>query len=280
MTPHRLKMYSNPLLLIFLVLFFLTITGCFHSSSDGWDIPGMPSANPTGYYNVQGTATVGDGSGGTLVINDLQAMVNGNRFIAISDANGLVYDGTMTNINGNNFTAAVTVFQDGNETTTSTLTGMITEGARITGTLTGDGLGSGTIHELLYAVSNNEASDLSRVENNVNERWFDRVGGGTIDFGFAIGMTGSITGTITTTDGVFSECTVGSGTISPITGTSLYTLSLTLSSCNISSVNGDYSGLASIRTESTEIPTGDRLVLVVSNSNFSLQGEFKKDNLF
>jgi len=77
----------------------------------------------------------------------------------------------------------------------------------------------------------------------------------------------------------FFGCVVDTGVISLIAGTSLYTLNLTLSSCSSAAVNGDYSGLASIRTESTENPIGDRLVSVISNSNFSIFGEFKADSV-
>ncbi len=239
----------------------------------------VENANPAGYYDISGTASVDDGSGGMLTITDLQGLVNSTRFIAISDANGLVYDGTITDINANDFTATVSVFQNGALITTASVTGMITVGAKITGTLTGSGLGSGTF-ELIYALSNNTVATLSRVQNSdIEEGWFDRVGGGmAIGLAFAVDDLGSIRHGFTATDGVFNQCIVDSGTILPVLDTSLYILNLTLSSCNNAAVNGDYSGLASMRTESIETPVGDRLVLVVSNSNFGIQGEFKITN--
>jgi len=264
--------------MIFLALVALVVQGCFHSSSGGGKIGVTPDADPTGYYDVSGTASVGDGSGSTLTITDLQGMVNGTRFIAISDANGLVYDGTITEINANDFTATVSVFQDGTLITTAPVTGMITAGAKMTGTLTGSGLGSGTF-ELIYALSNDTSAALSRVQNNAGNGWFDSVGGGTADLVFAIDAMGNITPDTAAADGIFSQCSIDPGVISPITGTSLYTLNLTLSSCSNTAVNGDYSGLASLRTESVETPVGDRLVLVVSNSNFSLRGEFKSGSI-
>ena len=278
MTLYRPKIRFNPLPMIFLALVALVVQGCFHSSSGGGKIGVTPDADPTGYYDVSGTASVGDGSGSTLTITDLQGMVNGTRFIAISDANGLVYDGTITEINANDFTATVSVFQDGTLITTAPVTGMITAGAKMTGTLTGSGLGSGTF-ELIYALSNDTSAALSRVQNNAGNGWFDSVGGGTADLVFAIDAMGNITPDTAAADGIFSQCSIDPGVISPITGTSLYTLNLTLSSCSNTAVNGDYSGLASLRTESVETPVGDRLVLVVSNSNFSLRGEFKSGSI-
>jgi len=275
MTLHRPKMHFSPFLLFFSALFALTVQGCFHSSSGGGKIGVTPDADPTGYYDISGTASVGDGSGGTLTLTDLQGLVNGTRFIAISDANGLVYDGTIAEINVNDFTATVSVFQDGTLITTAPVTGMITADAKITGTLTGSGLGSGTF-ELIYALSNDTAAALSRVQNMPNFFWFDRVGGGqATGLGFAVDAEGNVTNFFSANDGTFNQCIVDSGVILPVTGTSLYTLNLTLSSCSDSAVNGDYSGLASMRTESIESPVGDRLVLVVSNLSFSIQGEFK-----
>jgi len=257
--------------MMLLALFMLTVQGC----GGGGGSDAVTSVDPTGYYNVQGTASVGDGNGGTLAITDLQGMVSGDRFIAISDANGLVYDGKITGITGNDFSATVSVFQDGVFLSTATLTGMITKGAKITGTLTGNEQGSGTIDELLYAQSNNMVAALSSVQNNVNEGWFGRVGGGVAaPLSFVIDAEGNLTPSFSATDGVFKQCTVGSGTISSVTGTSLYTLNLELSNCSNDDVNGDYSGLAVMRTESEETPIGERLVLVVSKPNFSLYSEF------
>jgi len=234
------------------------------------------TADPTGYYGVSGTASVSDGNGEMLMITDLQGMVNGNRFIAISDANGLVYDGMITDINGSDFMAAVTVFQDGSPITTTTITGMITAGAKIIGTVAGSDLGSGDIHELLYATSNNTVAVLSRVQNGFEEGWFDRVGGGMqTGLGFAVDAEGAITSGFSPTDSIFNQCVVASGTIFPVTGASLYTVNMTLSNCSNADVDGVYTGLASMRTESTEVPVGDRLVLVVSNSSFNIFGEFK-----
>jgi len=276
MTLHRPKMRFSPFLLFFLVLFALIMQGCFHSSSGGNKIGVTPDVDPTGYYDVSGTANVGDVSSGMLTITDLQGLVNGTRFIAISDANGLVYDGTITEINTDDFTATVSVFQDGTLITTAPVTGMITAGAKITGTLTGSGLGSGSF-ELIYALSNDQAADLSRLQLDVLDQWITQVGGSTnlvSALGFVVGTTGNITHISTPIDGIFNGCNIDSGTILPVVGTSLYTASMTLSNCNNTLVDGDYEGLAITRTESTETPVGDRLVLVTSNSDFGLYGEF------
>ena len=63
------------------VVGFVLIAGVMVASlvgCGGSDTP--PNANPTGYYDVTGTASVDNGMG-TLTITDLQAMVNGNRYI-------------------------------------------------------------------------------------------------------------------------------------------------------------------------------------------------------
>jgi len=262
--------------LLLLVLSALVLSGCFHSDDD--PVP-VVDADPAGYYDVSGTASVGDGSGGTLMITDLQGMVNGNRFIAISDANGLVYDGTITDINVDDFTATVSVFQDGALVTTASVTGMITTGAKITGTLTGNGLGSGTF-ELIYALSNNQLADLSRVQLDVIDQWISRVGGSvdsSLALGFVVETAGDISHIENPGNGLFNACVIDSGIILPIAGTSLYTIAMTLANCNNASVDGDYEGLAVTRTETA---TDDRLVLVTSNVNFSLYGEFIISGIF
>jgi len=82
----------------------------------------------------------------------------------MSTANKLLYDGTITNISGNDFTAEFIIFTDGENPMTATARGTITEGSKIEGTLIGSGAGSGTFS--LLNGTNNEAEDIS---NTINE---------------------------------------------------------------------------------------------------------------
>ncbi len=159
MTQPSLPTRLTPLLMILLVLFVLTMQGC----GGGGGGP-VVDADPAGYYTNTGTASVDNGAGGTTSIDDLQAIVNGNRIMMMSTANELLYDGAITNISGNDFTADFTIYTEGENPLTATASGMITQGSRITGTLTGSGVGSRTF-SLLYATTNNEVADISRIKN-------------------------------------------------------------------------------------------------------------------
>ena len=138
------------------------------------------SADPAGYYSNAGTANVEDAGGGALVINDLQGMVDGNRIMMMSVANELLYDGTITNmeIKGDfttDFTADFTIYTSGENPMNATVSGTITAGSSITGTLTGSGVGNGQF-SLLYAATNDQAAA-------VVSAWLG-AGGGFNEFGF------------------------------------------------------------------------------------------------
>jgi len=162
MTTPRLKQRFNPFsLMIFWVLFVLTVPGCSDGGS-GTD------ADPTGYYPNIGTASVSDSRGGIIGVSDLQAMVSDNRIMMMSVANKLLYDGLITNISGNNFTADFTIYTDGENPIDTMASGTIIEGSKIEGTLMGSGAGNGTF-SLFVGAKNNEESDVSNSINALQE---------------------------------------------------------------------------------------------------------------
>jgi len=268
MTPHRLKLRFSPLLMIFLALFALVVQGCFHSSSGGGKIGVTPDADPAGYYINTGTASVDDGASGTIDINDLQAMVHGDRIMMMSTAKGLLYDGIITSITGNAFMADFTIYTDGENPMNATASGTITTASSITGTLTGAGVGSG-IFSLLYddTASNTEA-DLARIK----DREWDGDGAIGPNYAFTIDTQGVLANTIKAGFNVpiFDFCEIN-GTVMPINGTSLYEVAATLTSCDVPAVNNtNYTGFAVSRTDSV---MDDTLVLVLSNGAYSPNGE-------
>ncbi|PCI10854.1 MAG: hypothetical protein COB71_12075 [Thiotrichales bacterium] len=98
-----------------LALAALALPGCFHSDDDPAPAPPVVDADPSGYYSAGGAQN------GVTDVTDLQAMIAGERLIMISFANSLLYDGTITSISGNDFTADFTIYTDGeNPVTTST----------------------------------------------------------------------------------------------------------------------------------------------------------------
>jgi len=260
---------TSSLFIISLMTSLFALQGCSNSSD-----PEPVDANPTGYYDATGTATVKlDDNTTDLNISDLQGMVNSNDFTAMSVATGLVYHGTISALSINSFNASVSIYRDGTLLTSATIAGTITEGSSITGTLTGTGAGNGTF-SLTYAMTNTPVAALSRVETAVDVEWNTFVGGSTLSSNsFDVDAGGSLAQVQKSTDGVFTFCEVASGTISPVAGTNIYTVEMTLTLCTATNVNGTYTGLASSQTESV---TDDRLVLVVSNTNFTLNGVFRR----
>jgi len=248
-------------------------------------------ADPSGYYDVTGTATVKAEDNSTdLAIRDLQAMVDGGGDRIMMMGTGLfngndarfLYDGTITSRSQDSFTADFTIYTtevvlasstDGQNPITATASGTITEGSSITGALVGSGAGNGTF-SLTYAVSNNQAADISRIENGPgNGNWAATIGGGSSGQEFIIDNIGVITHVGSSVDGIFRDCEMD-GEIISINESSLYNVTVTLTSCSASLglPNGDYTGLAASRTEAT---ADDTLVFAVTNGTYSPNGEFK-----
>ena len=263
---------------ILITAMVLTLGACGGSGGGASTPPPTPDADPTGYYDVTGTATVKlDDNVTDLNITDLQGLVNGTEFSAISTANGLVYTGTITNINQNDFTATLSIYRDGALLTTATVAGTITEGSSITGTLTGTGAGNGTFTLSYGNAADNQASALSRVENGVNEGWLALIGGSlNLGLGIIISSTGDVSHDQSTDGGVFNGCSVASGSITPVSNVNIYTVTITLSGCNNTNANGVYNGVATTRTQTS---ADDRLVLIVSKTDFSIHGEFTSGSI-
>ena len=251
--------------LIFLILLGFVLQGCGGGGGGGGS---SAAADPTGYYDVTGTANVKESDNTTdLMITDLQAMVSGNRIMIMSTANGLLYDGTITNITQNSFTADFVIYTDGKNPVAATASGTITEGSSITGTLTGTGAGNGTF-SLVYALGNNQAADLGRIDNSV---WDGDLAVGP-NYTFSISSLGVLTsqGAAGYNVPIFDFCEIN-GTVMPINGTSLYSVTAALTNCGTPAVNGStYTGFATSRTNAV---VDDTLVFVLSNGTYSPNGE-------
>jgi len=272
---NSMRLIHLPKISVLLLLAFITLalSGCF-LNDDGDDPAAVVDADPTGYYIHTG----GNVQGGSVAVNDLQALVYDNRIMMISVAQKLFYDGTITNISGNSFTADFTIYERGGDINaappvTATATGAITTGSSITGTLNGSGVGSGIFTLLYDATASNTVAALSRVENvaGVNTSWEGKTGGSFATQEFFIDSLGVLTEVDFTGGGVFSSCELD-GNITPISNNSLYSVSVELTECGSSTRNGTYTGLATSRTDSTD---DDTLVLAVSNGLYGMAGDFK-----
>jgi len=247
--------------LLLLALITLALSGCFLNDDDDDPAP-VVNADPTGYYINSGY--IQDGS---VAVGDLQAMVYDNRIMMLSADNGLLYDGTITNIRGNSFSADFTIYTEGEFPVTATANGTITSGYSISATLDGSGVGSGTF-TLLYAMTNGEVADVARIENTTNETWEAKVGGSFFTQEFIIDNVGILMEDNFMGGGIFSSCELD-GNITPISNRSLYSVNVVLTGC---SEGGTYTGLATSRTDAT---TDDTLVFAVTDGRYSLDGDFK-----
>jgi hypothetical protein len=253
----------------------MALSGC--GGSDG----PPPDADPTGYYDVTGTATVDDGMGGTTSITDLQAIVYNSRIMMMSVDNGLLYDGTITSIDQNDFTADVTIYTDGQNPMSATVSGTITQGSSITGTLTGTGAGSGSF-SLSYASTNNQVAAQSRVENSTtNATWGAFVGNSTSEYEFKIDPFDPdyFVDDVNGVGGVFDMCQLTDGAqdqgITPIADTNLYNVDVRLYGCATVAVNDDnYTGFATTRSQTQ---TDDTLVFILihTDGTYAFYGDFQ-----
>ena len=237
---------------------------------------GPVAANPTGYYT--GTAAVTSGSG-AVDIQDLQGLVDGNRFMAMSEAQELLYDGTITSISGNSFSATVKVYKNGALVAGSptSFTGTITQSSQIIGTFSGTGTWNGTF-TLVYAQSNNVASLLTTVASAVSqgEYW-----GGSkypTDSIFDPQFRLDAFGAVTSFDieggggGVMEFCGFYGGSIMPVVNTRLYRLTVTVGNCGggeSSVVNGTYTGLAT-----TKGSNNNTLVMAIALGNYANASDY------
>ncbi len=239
---------KNNILSIIAVLFmglsvFLGLAGC--GGGDG----GAPvvDAAPVGFYNAGG-ATIKDPDNpvNDRVLTDLQAMVSGNRIMIMSNSAVLLYDATITDITGNSFTASALIYygmdSDPNDVTSTfptpiatTLTGTITEGSQLTGTI--EGTGTGTFTLTLTHSLNAPLADSANF--------------------------------IAPTDLVFEDC-LTNGTITPVVNESVFAVSIDLSTCAVGTPEraGTYTGFAT-----TKDSNHDTLIVMFSNGEVSAVGE-------
>ena len=267
MTQLNLPIRLTPLLMLLAAL-ALIMQGC---GGDGGGGSVTPDADPTGYYNKTGAASVDDGAGGTIMINDLQAMVSSDRIMMMSTANGLLYDGTITNIAGNRFTADFTVYTDGENPINAIGSGTISEESKIEGTLTGSGVGNGTFTLTYAQATEQQAADLVRIE----DRPWDGDGQPGPNYAFVINGQGVLANTAAGGFEVpiFDGCEIN-GTVISINDSSLYEVTVTLTNCDDPNVDtsttNNYTGFAVSRTNSV---VDDTLVLGLSSGSYSPNGE-------
>ncbi len=268
MTPHCLTTRFSHLPMALLALLILALQGC----GDGVRIlpPPVSNADPTGYYTNSGYVDVKASDNITLRrVTDMQGMVHNGQLMMLSDTNNLTYVGTFT-VSGNDFSGTVTLYEAGKKTQEDIpLSGLITEGSKMTGTLGGTGAANGTF-QLDYAADNGPV-DLALVVRINDWRSVVNLNIPSLDlsdatepapvFNVVAGGTGS---------NIFSGCSYR-GHMEPIVGAHLYTVSVTMDSCSPGTIDveaiPDYTGLASVRGT-------DRFILTLTNGAYDFSGEY------
>ena len=254
---------SGSWLMLGFILFF-GLVGCGGGGGD----PAIP--DPKGYYDPGSASVMVTGDTGPLSFTDLHGMVSGNRFMLISASEVLLYDGTITGITDNTYTATVKIYRDGvlipTAEGTANVTGTFTAGSSMLGSMDGTGAGNGTF-SLTYSV-NNSPSALSRIAKD----WRGPMNG-LVD---GIKTIISNAGALSREAGIgyslgtpaLGGCNFDAGsTVLPISGVNIYDVTINLISCTNPVIDGAHTGFATTQTI-------DNLTLNIafSNGNFSGSG--------
>ncbi len=235
------------------------------------DINVNNGVDPTGYYTNTGFVDVKAGDDMTQrLVTDIQGMVTGEQLMLLSDTENLAYTGTFT-MNENNFSGSVTLYEAGVMTQENIpVNGLITEGARITGTLDGTGAANGTF-QLDYApLADNGPVDMAMVIHTLD--WLPVNNSDS----FTIGITDDAAPIVNFANGgiglgTFNKCDF-LGRIESVSGAHLYTVSGFMRGCDDDNVltPETYVGLVSVRG----IAPNDRLIVVLANGAYVISGEY------
>ncbi|MCF6324598.1 MAG: hypothetical protein L3J89_09795 [Gammaproteobacteria bacterium] len=273
MAPLTLSGRLSALPMTLLALMVLVLPGCFHNDDDPVPVPvPIPNADPVGYYDDDGYADVmlaGD-EAPSATIEDLQGMVYNGQLMMFSESANLTYVGTFT-VSGNDISGSVTVYEADEMTQENVpFTGLITQGANISGTLAGTGVANGTF-KLEYAADNGPVNMEMLVS-----AWepvtsppvisFVRVNDNALpDPNFNSATSGT---------GLFSNCGFN-GRIKPLVGIHLYSVTVTVDSCSPGTIDVQtvplYTGLVSVRSDVDPV----RMTVILTNGAYDFSGEYR-----
>ncbi|VAW89798.1 hypothetical protein MNBD_GAMMA17-662 [hydrothermal vent metagenome] len=273
MPPLNLRSRLIPLPMMLLALFALQ--GCFHNDDDPAPAPPPPvvNADPVGYYTNTGFVDVKTGDNSTQrLVSGVQGMVHDGQLLMLSESENMTYVGVFT-VSGNDISGSVTLYEaDVMRQENVPLSGMITQGSKITGTLSGTGAANGTF-QLDYAADNGPV-DMSMVVRLLS---WEPVTGNPPDLPFvSVGDdTAPIPNFISAISGggVFNNCDYDAR-IEPVAGTHLYSVSGTVSACTNPDLfaNPNYTGLVSVRSD---VNANDRMIVVLTNGAYDFSGEYR-----
>ncbi len=156
------NLYKNKGLNLLSALFigFIALTGIQGCSSSSSSTPvALPDQDASGLFK-SGTAELNSGA---TMLNDLRAFVYQGRIMMFSVNGHILYDGQITSITSDDYTATVDVYEVGVKTQTAiSVTGKVTSQSQITGTIAGTGSYSGTF-TLTYDMAYETASSIAKI---------------------------------------------------------------------------------------------------------------------
>ena len=263
---------SSKLFLSVLVVTSMSLLIACSSDSGSDETPPVviDGVDGTGYY--KGTAGIKASDNTTdVLITDLQGLVDSKHFMIISVDEALLFDGIMVFKTETDFTANTAIYQNGIRVGQTTVSGIITQESKITGTFTGTGTGLGNgSFTMDYVFTNSEEADVNRIVTDLaeDEAWdgdFER----NYDY-WSNWLQVIADGTIVHRDsiqgGLYGGCT-WYGSIEAIEGTAIYRVVYNIENfgCQNPELHGTfYKGLA---TSKSDINVDDTLVFIFSNSS-------------
>jgi len=227
-----------------------------------------PSADPTGYYGVIGTMTTIDNETSMSVTSSMtQGIAENNQILIFSSDGKFLFDIHVSSITGNNFTGTAKAFEmSGSQQVTADLkvTGTITQGSSIKGTLSGTAaFGQGTF-SLIY---NNQMGAIPALASNW--KFTDTNFSNNIDF--STDGTGAIASGPTAPTGFFANCSVNPvGITTEIGSSKIYKVALTLGGATCG-VAGDYTGYVVAQDAA---PTALAMALVIKDGSKAFGASF------
>ena len=129
---------------VFLLVALFLVSAC---SSGGGSQDPVPDVDLSGFY--AGTATID-----SLDVTDLKVIASNNQLIITSVDNDLLYVATVSSLSGNEFTASVRIYLNGDFLSTATATGTATASSSMTGTISGTGPYTSGTFNLTYSLVN------------------------------------------------------------------------------------------------------------------------------
>ena len=280
-TQNPLNRFSIVFAALLGLFLLVGVSGC--GGGGGGSDDATPDQEAGGLYK-DGTANL---NGGALMLSDLRGFVHDNRALIFSVAGHLLFDGTVTDITEDEFTATVDVYEDGVLTQPNVaVTGMVTSQSQITGTISGTGNASGTF-TLTFDMAYNDGASIARIQDQPDD-W--QVGQLLSIFSFAndpvddaiavddIGGNTTVFSDVSDTNST-QECLLSGGLTIPDSNINIYQLTQNIPSSETVNVTKcvdlmvddtkQYTGFAAVLSESS---TDKEILIAVSDGVNSVFG--------